>query len=503
MTADDVRALGQLCRRLAGLPLAIELATAHLRLLTPQSLLERLDSISTAGARDLPERQRTMKATLDWSYGLLSVEQQTLFRMLSVFRGGVTLAAAEEVAASSGTVPAGDVLDLMEQLVEQSLVVVRPGAGSPRRFGMLEPVAQYARSLLVGEEAARIGRAHAQVYLTLTEKAAIGYQGADQVHWLNLTQADEANILVAIDRSLDSGDGETAGRISWAMWLYWWLRSQPSVGRRRAARCLTVDLPPPVRARVQLTAATMSYAGGDLPASAEHWEEAYRLGAEQDDAEIACAGRAGTGLAALGAGDLERAHQHFSDALPLGVKAGASGEWLRSLIHVWLGTILLLQDKPADAVVEIERGLRLARKRGDRLSTYVALFNLSQAATTLGDHPRARTYLNEGIALSQQTQDLANLAYFLDALAVVESAEDAHRRVGVLLGAAQALREAVGATVYGYYLPDPSLRARAEQQARTALGEDAYDDAVDSGRGFSPTDIVGFALQLDPTGRDE
>ena len=116
---------------------------------------------------------------------------------------------------------------------------------------------------------------------------------------------------------------------------------------------------------------------------------------------------------------------------------------------------------------------------------------------------RTEGNLSEGIALSRQTQDLANLAYFLDALAVVESAEDAHRRVAVLLGAAQALREAVGATVYGYYLPDQSLRARAEQQARTALGEDAYDDAVDSGRGFSPTDIVGFALQLDPTGREE
>ena len=165
---------------------------------------------------------------------------------------------------------------------------------------------QYARSLLVGEEAARIGRAHAQVYLALTEQAAVGYEGAEQVLWLNLTQADEANILVAIDRSLDSGDGETAGRITWAMWLYWWLRSQPSVGRRRATRCLTVELPPPVLARVQLAAATMAYAGGDLSASAEHWAEAFRLGTEQDDAEIACAGRAGTGLAALGAGDLEQ-----------------------------------------------------------------------------------------------------------------------------------------------------------------------------------------------------
>lgn len=390
---------------------------------------------------------------------------------------------------------------MLEQLVEQSLVVVRPDADSGRRYDMLEPVAQYARSLLIGQEAAQVLRAHAQVYLALTEKSAVGYEGADQVHWLNLTQADVANILVAIDRSLDSGDGETAGRIIWAMWLYWWLRSQPSVGRRRALRCLTVDLPPPVLARVHLTAATMSYAGGDLPASAEHWEEAFRLGTQQDDPEIACAGRAGTGLAALGAGDLVRAQQYFTEALPLGLAAGVSGEWMRSLVHVWLGTILLLQGDPAGAVPEIERGLQLARKRGDRLSTYVALYNLSQAAITLGDHPLARTYLTEGIALSQQTQDLANLAYFLDALAVVEPAETAPGRIAVLLGAAQALRESAGAAV-GYYLPDESLRLRAEQQARATLGDDAYDDAVDTGRGLSPADIVSFALQPHPADND-
>lgn len=136
---------------------------------------------------------------------------------------------------------------------------------------------------------------------------------------------------------------------------------------------------------------------------------------------------------------------------------------------------------------------RIGANAGDRLSTYVALDNLSQAAIAVGDHGRARSYLREGIALSQQTQDLANLAYFLDALAVVEFAESAPTRVAVLSGAAQILRETVGALVYGYYLPDESLRTQAEQQARLALGEDAYD-AVDRGRALSPADSVHFAL---------
>ncbi len=490
---DDARALAELCHRMAGLPLAIELATAHLRLLTPPSLLQRLDHLSALGARDLPPRQQTMRATLDWSYRLLSPDQQTLFRLLGVFRGGATLAAVERVAGALG-LPTDEVVGLLELLAEHSLVVARPAGPEDLRYHLLEPVAQYARSLLLGDEALRAVRAHAQVFLDLAERAATGYEGADQVLWLNHIQADEANVLVAIDRSLDGGDPETAGRITWAMWLYWWLRSQPSVGRQRANGCLTAQLSPPVLARVHLAAATMSYAGGDVPASAHHWEEAFRLGTEQQDPEIACAGRAGTGLAALGLGELDRADRCFREALPLGEQAGEKGVWLRSLIHVWLGTIRLLRSDPRGAAPEIERGLELARMRRDRLATYVALYNLAQAAISLGDHAAARAHLSEGITLSQQTHDAANLAYFLEALAVVESAEQAPDRVAVLSGAAQALRGTMEGRIYGYYLPDESLRERAEEQARTVLGDDAYDDAVDVGRGLDLEGSVVFAL---------
>ncbi len=497
VTSQDVSALAELCHRLAGLPLAIELAGAHLRLLAPQTLLERLHDITSAtGARDLPERQRTMRATLDWSYGLLTPDQQRLFRLLGVFRGGATLEAVEAVTAAAEDGLAGNVVGLLGQLLEQSLVVVRTGVDGQLRYDQLEPVAQYARSLLVGDEAARACGAHAQVFLALAERAAVGYELADQVTWLGRSEADEANLQVAIDRSLDRGDAETAGRITWAMWLYWWLRGQATVGRRRAEQCIAADLPPTLLGRVRLTAATMSYAAGDLDASAKHWVEAYRLGSEQNDPEVACKACAGTGLAALGAGDLTTASTRFREALPLGHDAGEAGIWLRSLAHVWLGTVLMLQSDHAAAVVEIQRGLELARGRGDRLSTYIALYNLSQAAIAAGDHALARRYLEEGIELSEQTQDMANLAYFLEALAVVESADEQSRRVAGLLGAGQALRETVGANVYAYYLPDESLRAAAEQAARAALGEDSYDDAVDAGRAMEPLDAVRFALNV-------
>lgn len=497
LATDDVRALTELCHRLAGLPLALELATAHVRLLGPRALLDRLDeATATSSARDLPPRQRTMRATLDWSFALLDDDEQRLFTLLGVFRGGADLTAIEDVAEACGAFERGQVLDLIVQLVEHSLVVVRPGADGRQRFAMLEPVAQYARSLAVGDAAAEQVRAHAQVYLRFAEEAAAGYEHQDQVAWLARTETEEANLLVAIERSLDSGDNRAAGRITWHLWLYWWLRGQMTLGRRLAEACLATDLPGAEQGRVHLTAATMSFAGGDAAAASFHWSEADRIGVELGDEEVICKGRAGTGLAAMTEGDLAAAEQRFRDSLVHCDRAGeAAGRWVASLVHVWLGTVLLLRAEPAEAVVSIERGLEIARDCGDRLCTYVALYNLAQARIALGEYADARRHVEEGIALSEQTRDLANLAYLLETLAVVESRDGHVERVATLLGAAAGLREIVGADVYAYYLPDDSLRVAAEATARDALGEDAYEDAADAGRALDLDGIVDLALE--------
>jgi predicted ATPase/transcriptional regulator with XRE-family HTH domain len=501
----DVRACAELCHRLAGLPLAIELATAQLRLLSPAALLDRLDQAATAtGSRDLPERQRTMRATLDWSYGLLTPAEQRLFTLLGAFRGGGTLEAVEYVATHAGEFDVEEVLPLLGRLVEQSLVTVRPGADGRQRFGMLEPVAQYARSLLVGDRAQRVARAHAAFFRELAAEAALGYEQADQVAWLARTEAEEANLLVAVERSLDSDDAVTAALVTWSMWLYWWLRGQFTVGRRLAERCLEhAELPGVVRARALLAAACMAYAGGDHPAAAAHWAAADDLAGELDDAEVRAKARAGTGLAALAAGDLADAGTRFEAALGFAAEADeAGGSWITSLVHVWLGTTLLLRGRPEDAVAAVGPGLLVSRRRGDRLTTYVALYNLAQAALALGDDAEARRHLAEGIELSEQTGDLANLAWFAETMAVVEARDGRPERVALLLGAALGLRERVGADVYGYYLPDEALRADAEQSAREALGEDAFDRAVTRGRGLAAADIVAAALRRDDATSD-
>lgn len=490
---DDVAALAETCRRLAGLPLALELAAARVRLLDPRTLLRRLDEAPTSSARDLPSRHQTMRATLDWSYHLLDEPSQAAFRLLGVFHGGTTLEAFEAVAAR--VLPAGtDAVATLEALVEQSLVVARPGSDGRRRFAMLEPVAQYARSILQGAEREHAVAAHTEHVLDLAERASDGYLLGDQVAWLARMEAEEANVGAAFERAVAARDGLVAGRLTWSMWLYWWLRGQLDEGLRWALASLELPAPARVHAYCSLTAAAMTFAAERYDVSAAHWSTAARHAQENDDIDVSSHARAGDGLVRLATGDLAGAEASFRTAAALPTSGNLVTQWLRGLCHAWLGTTLLLRGDRAGASEAARVGLAAADERGDRLAAYIALFTLAQAAIGDGDHTTARAHLDEGIRLSGETRDLANLAFFLEALAVVESAADRHERVALLLGAAEGLREEVGARVYGYYQPDERLIRAAVTAARAALGEDAYEDASDAGRSLDAIGAVHAAL---------
>ena len=203
---------------------------------------------------------------------------------------------------------------------------------------------------------------------------------------------------------------------------------------------------------------------------------------------------AGEGLVALARGDLATAAERFERARPIAERGGADGEWTRALSLIWLGTVRLLEGDADGAVSHIEQGLDSARARGDRLTSYIALYNLSQVEMGRGDHERAREHLEEGLRLSRQTGDLANLAYLLDATAVLEATRGIHARVPVLLGAAQTIRETIGSRGYGYYRPDPAATEGAAREAQQHLGEDRYDDSLDVGRRLSPDEATDLAL---------
>jgi predicted ATPase len=483
--ADNAADVAVLCARLAGIPLALELAAAKVRVLPPAALVARLDAaMASGGSRDLPSRQRTITATIDWSYDLLAPAEQQLYRLLGVFTGGFSLEAAEVVAG-------GDVLAGLENLIAQSLVQVHPDG----RYGQLEPVLQHARTKLgEGEDAREARLRHVCYFLELVESQVPAYRRAEAVDALAVTTREDGNLEAAIEAAIALGEGELAGRMCWALWLDWWLRGHLRTGRRFAEMALRLDLTPPTRIRTLLTFSAMTFAQGDLEASRPGWTLARELGEEIDDPFGRANGPAGEGLIALAMGDSEAAERSFRASIAAGAADLDDDRWLWTLCHVWLGTAALLRGSPQEAMPLVDTALAAARERGDRLVTYIGLFTASQVAIALGDVDRARGQLEEGVRLSQETGDLANLAYVLDALAVVESSTGQARRVALLLGAAEALRELVGATVYGYYQPDPALREGAAATARAVLGDKAFDDAVDEGRRLDADQAAALAL---------
>lgn len=373
-----------ICWRLAGLPLALELAAARVRFLDPATLLARLDRALSApsGARDLPERQRTMWATLDWSYDLLPEAERALFRRLSVFAGGFSLEAAEEVGAS-GSIAAEDVLELLGRLVEQSLVAAEPaGEEGGVRYGMLEPVRQYAREKLVESgEAEDAQRRHAAYFLRLAEEAEPALIGPEEEVWMDRLQREHDNLRAALRWAKERGEVEAGLRLVGALNWFWWMRGYLAEGRGwiegflEAAHGLRAT--DGTRARALLGAGRLAIAQGDLDRSFAFLEQSLamyrRLG---DEAGIA-------GLLA-----------------ELGQAARARGD-----------------DERAEALSE--EGLRLSRALQDRRSAAISLITLGNIARRRGDLGRAADLFEEALALFKELGHGRGLAYSLCNLGVV------------------------------------------------------------------------------------
>lgn len=506
---DTAPALAAVCWRLGGLPLALELAAPKLRVLGPAELLDRLDeALATGWSRDLPTRQRTLHSTVDWSYQLLDDAQRGLFTRLSVFAGGFDLEAAEALGPgrpAAGPTRGPSVLGLLDALVEQSLVRVERTRGGATRYRMLEPVRQYAAELVQEQGGADALRdAHAAHYLAVAERAAPEFRREQQVEWLDRVDVERDNLRLALDRALTRGDGGTAGRMVWALWLAAWMQGTLHELRAGARAALELSMDDEVRARALLADACMSLAIGDLDDARASWATTLELARRTGDDVAAVYGEAGLGLVHIARGEHDDAVRQMHTALAAGDALGE--DWIVSLCCIWLGTLHVASGEPVAAAPLLERGLLLARARGDRLVTYAALFTLAQGAMARADWASARALLLDGVRLSRETGDRANLAFYLESLAVVEGrqADDAvleerrqqpWHRVAQLVGAAQGLREAVGGRTYAYYLADEALTADVVQRAREALGPEVFGELAASGADLGLAEAVGLALQ--------
>jgi predicted ATPase/DNA-binding XRE family transcriptional regulator len=502
LTVTNAAAVAAICRRLDGLPLALELAAAKVRFLGPMELLSRLDRALEAGAaRDLPERQRTMHSTMNWSYELLHGPEKELFERLSVFSGGFTLEAAEAVGAepgASGAVPEGEVLLLLGNLVEQSLVVAKPGQDEDAtRYRMLEPVRQYAQELHEESgEAGDIHREHAEFFLELAERADPELRGPKQALWVRRLEQENDNLRAAMSWALSVGDHDTAVRLGWALYQFWWYRGHQREGRRWMEEALSNRgaMPASARAKASFVAGTMAMGQADLQSAKPLLKESLTLFRELKDTRGAALALGATGLIALSLKQHERAVIYFDEAADLYLEA--EDKWSAAVMLCFLAVAWLDQGDHSRAKRLAERGLVLSQEAGHRRGTSTNLYVLARLEQAEGDHEQARRLFEEGLTLSSEVGDKTYVAYCLEGLAAIAASEDRLERAARLWGAAETLLERIEVTAYPY-APDHSLYQEQVAAARARLNEQTWVEAWAEGRAMTFEQAVEYALEND------
>jgi predicted ATPase/transcriptional regulator with XRE-family HTH domain len=504
LTADNASAVGEICRRLDGLPLAIELAAARLALLPPPALLTRLDTalqMLTGAPRDLPARQRTMRDTVAWSHDLLSAGARVVFRRLAVVAGGCTLEAADEICVGDG-VSGSDVLDHLAELLDGSLLQREPDAASPEpRVVILETIRAYAgEQLAAAGEERQVGRRHSAHYAKLAATAGPQLMGPDQVRWLDRLHRDRHNLRVALRSFLDEGDARQAVEMTWALWRYWWVRGLQREARGWMREALTLDsstsLPPTVTARALLVSGSMAWSEGDASAAADELRDALNLLEGEGDPRAEAIGRMMLGLALLGSeGRGEQgARSHFEASRR---EFSATGErWGEAFTAGFLGFVSLRDGDVEVAEASVREGLSLARRSGDLVAMHQSLYGLGLVSWARGDHLTASAAFAEGLRMASTLGDVVNAGYFLKGLGRAAAFRGEAARAALLLGAADAMLAATGSPP-GRYVGDPHEGDPAIAAARALLGEAAWDQTLRRGGKLSLEAAVAQALAPD------
>jgi predicted ATPase/DNA-binding XRE family transcriptional regulator len=496
LTEANAAAVAAICWRLNGLPLALELAATQTRFLGPTALLSRLDrALEAGGARDLPERQRTMRSTLDWSRDLLHEPEKELFARLSVFSGGFTLEAAEAVGATEGAADE-DVLALLGNLVEQSLVLAEPDEGGDGvRYGMLEPVRQYALEKLgeSGEEESVRSR-HARYYLALVKRAGPELRGHDQAIWLGRLETELDNLRAVLRWSVENGGAQEIAQMAWMSWTYWWLSGHISEGRRWMEEALASEpeMLASTRATLLFVAATLGQALSDFESTQRMIEESMEIYRSLGD-EMGFYYASGTaGLIAVGQGRYEEGLALMEESGERRLELG--DKWPAANMFGFSASVALRMGDRARARRLAKRSLSLGREIGAREAVSVALSTLASTARAEGDHERARRLLGEGLIFSSEVGDGTNVAYYLGGLASIAASEDDLERAARLWGAAEAILEKIEVIAYPH-AADRSFNDQQLATARAKLDERKWEEAWEEGGTMTIEEAVGYALE--------
>jgi predicted ATPase/class 3 adenylate cyclase len=499
--ASNAPAIAEICVQLDGLPLAIELAAARVRVLPPQAILSRLSdrlSLLSGGSRDLPERQQTLRGAIEWSHDLLEPVDQTVFARFSVFAGGADLEAAEAIVLADWPAEAGpmpDALDALSSMVDKSLIrqEVEP-SGNPR-FRMLETIRAYAAERLAGAEPDLATRdRHARYYASMAEAAAAELFGERQRELLDGMEVEHDNVRAAIGFALERNDAELGLRLLSACWRFWQMRGYLPEGRERAERILTipgVEAHPQLRLRALDAAGGIAYWQGDQEV-ARSWylaerDQAAALGDAPAEAEAiynAAMTLSTSGINIVEARSLAQdAVQRFRD---LGDRHGVARA-LWGEVNTYLFDAAMEAARPLN-----DEAVAIFREVGDRFMLAWALFSGALIDSQAHRPDAARAALVEALTIFRETEDLSGYALVIDGFGTLEYLIGDHRRAMTLAGAASAIQD-----VSGVGLADVN-RAAADFSPKDLMSDPELAAAYAAGQRLSAQQAVRLALGEDP-----
>jgi len=495
LTEKDATGVAEICVRLDGLPLAIELAAAQVKLFSPRALLSQLESRFTAlkdGPRGMPERQRTLRGAFDWSYELLDDAEKTLFTRLSVFQGGLTIESVEAVCSRELPI---DVLDGLSLLLNKNLLRLEEGPEGEPRFTMLETIHDFARERLQESgEMEEINRRHAEYFIALAERAEPHTRGGpEQISWLRRLEAEHNNMRAVYRWSMDSGEVELGLRLVGALGYFWWRQGHYAEGQQWTERALnTIEaVRPEVRASVYSTAGRVFFYL-DQPASCRRvLGEALVLYRELGDRRETGWTHIHLMMPSAGRRDeYEGAVANFEKGMALLREAGDKSGIAQALTN--LGEHARLNGDFLKAREAYEESLKLAREIGDGLRESILLINLGFIALHEGDAKGAQVMLKESLTLALEIGHTAYTADKLSALAGAAVALGQPERAARLSGAAEALYETQG---YEPQSGDIHEFERYQAAARERLDTVNFETAWAEGGAMNLDEAIAYALE--------
>ncbi|HEY8599055.1 MAG TPA: AAA family ATPase, partial [Thermomicrobiales bacterium] len=495
ITAANADAVAAICARLDGLPLAIELAAARVKLLAPQALLARLDRrlrVLTGGARDLPERQRTLRGAIDWSHNLLSIPDQILFRRLALFVGGGTLEAADVICNAANDAPL-DVVAGFESLVDKSLLRQEERPDGEMAFRMLETIREYGlEQLAESGEAQEIARAHAAYYLTFAEEAAPFLSGIGLREWLDRLAWEHGNLRAALDWSLAGGVPSWGLRLAVALGGFWEARGFLRTGRRALETALASapNAPSGLRTRALNVTGTLARNQGEYRHAERLHQSALELYREDGDEPGIAATFEHLSYVARDEADYARARP-LHEACLARYRSLANQIGIADIL-MSLGWVVTHQGDLLTGRALTEESVVTHRALGDPRGLANSLLHLGGVLTFAADPVGGQAALRESLRAYADLGVVRGMYLCLDLLAMAAALSGQPERAARLWGAAEERRDQIGAIL------SPTFRQHNDQlqpPARAALGPALWDAAWAEGRALGLDEAVALGLK--------